>query len=97
MISGVHRETANLRDLVSPWPPESQHAAVTRDVVVAAREYHRTGGAAHHELMDAVQRLEQSYQAALDRPVSCFCGTGREHERGAGYHCRKTGVADDDE
>jgi hypothetical protein len=60
-------------------------------VVAAAREYYRTDGdvTAHNELMDAVERLEQSYQAMLDRPASCFCGTGHEHERGAGYHCRK--------
>lgn len=67
---------------------EPQHAALAREVVAAAREYYRTGGAAHHELMDAVQRLEQAYRAALDRPAACFCGTGNEHARGAGYHCR---------
>lgn len=67
---------------------EPQHAALAREVVAAAREYYRTGGATHSWLMDAVQRLERSYQAALDRPASCFCGTGYEHARGSGYHCR---------
>jgi hypothetical protein len=69
---------------------EPQLAALAREVVAAAREYYRTDGdtAAQHELMDAVQRLEQSYQDYLDRPAACFCGTGREHDRGAGYHCR---------
>lgn len=72
---------------------EPQHAALAREVVAAAREYYRTGGdvTAHNELMDAVQRLEESYRKLLIRPTSCWCGTGHEHERGAGYHCRPKG------
>jgi hypothetical protein len=70
---------------------EPQFAPAARAVVAAAREYYRTGGETHHDLMDAVQRLEQAYRAMLDRPASCFCGTGNEHARGAGYHCRTPG------
>jgi hypothetical protein len=70
---------------------EPQFAPAARAVVAAAREYYRTDGdvTAHNELMDAVQRLEQAYEEALTRPAVCFCGTGHEHARGAGYHCRK--------
>jgi hypothetical protein len=68
---------------------EPQFAALAREVVTEAREYYRTGGDTHHELMDAVQRLEMAYEDLAARPTSCFCGTGREHARGAGYHCRK--------
>jgi hypothetical protein len=69
---------------------EPQFAPAAREVVAAARNYYHLGGdtTAHNELMDAVRRLEESYQAMLDRPTSCFCGTGNEHARGAGYHCR---------
>jgi len=69
---------------------EPQFAPAARDVVAAAREYYRTGGGvtAHNELVDAVRRLEESYRKLLIRPTSCWCGTGHEHERGAGYHCR---------
>lgn len=65
-------------------PTAEEHA-----VLAAAREYYRTGGDPHNELMDAVQQLERSYLNASTRPVVCFCGTGHEHTRGAGYHCRK--------
>jgi hypothetical protein len=94
VTAGFHRETANMRDIASTWPPapvqlaEPQFAALAREVVAEAREYYRTDGDTHHELMDAVQRLEESYEDYLARPTSCFCGTGHEHERGAGYHCR---------
>lgn len=86
----VHRETTN--------PSDPQRVLLRADPVVAyaeravidlAREYYRTGGQDHHELMDAVQWLEQAYLNAASQPTACFCGTGREHERGAGYHCRK--------
>jgi hypothetical protein len=85
---------------MSDWAQlaEPQHAALAREVVAAAREFRRTGGDedSRSELMDAVQRLEQAYAAALARPASCFCGTGNEHARGAGYHCRpkESGVGD---
>jgi hypothetical protein len=70
---------------------EPQHSAAARAVVAAAREYYRTDGdvTAHNELMDAVQRLELAYEEGRARTSVCFCGTGHEHARGAGYHCRK--------
>lgn len=68
---------------------DPQFAPAAREVIAAAREYYRTGGETHHGLMDAVARLEMTYEDALARAAACFCGTGNEHARGAGYHCRK--------
>lgn len=81
----IHRETTNPRDLCSALPSDAE-----RRVIDMAREYYRTGDqdAAYHALMYAVQQLERAYLNAASQPAVCFCGTGREHERGAGYHCR---------
>ena len=56
-------------------------------VVDAAREFYRTGGQNHDEFMAAVQDLELALDDR-DHP-SCYCGTGREHRPGEGYHCRR--------
>lgn len=83
-VSAGRRETTNLRDLCAVLP-----SAAERRVIDMAREYYRTGGQAHNELMDAVQQLERAYLNVSTRPATCFCGTGREHVRGSGYHCGK--------
>jgi hypothetical protein len=59
-----------------------------RAVLDAAREYYRTGGENHDELMSAVQDLERAVVSeAVRTSKACFCGTGREHVHGEGYHC----------
>lgn len=90
MSDWVHRETTNTHDLpraevllanMNPYGPPI--TAEERAVLDAAREYDRLDGDvdAHNLLMYAVQAWKESLLNA--RPV-CYCGTGREHERGAG-------------
>lgn len=91
-MTQVHRETTNPHHLCSTLPAHvgTSWLDIRRGAVVdAAREFYRTGGENHDELMSAVQDLERALLLDERKPPSCYCGTGREHARGSGYHCGK--------